>query len=135
MAQMKVKYLGELRTEAEHLKSGKKFITDAPPDNNGKGEAFSPTDTVSVALASCMITIMGIVANRENLDIKGLEAEVEKIMTSSPRKIAEIKVNFIMPSHINLSEKHKEVLKRAAHTCPVALSLNPDIKQTVSFNF
>ena len=135
MTQMKVKYLGELRTEATHFKSGNTFITDAPPDNNGKGQAFSPTDTVSAALASCMITIMGIVANRENLDITGIEASVEKIMSASPRKIAEIKVNFTLPASITLSPKHAEVLKRAALTCPVALSLHPDIKQTVEFNF
>jgi uncharacterized OsmC-like protein len=135
MTQMRVKYLGELRTEAEHLKSGQKFITDAPPDNNGKGEAFSPTDTVSAALASCMITIMGIVATRENIDITGLEAEVEKVMAANPRRISELKVNLKMPSSVQLSEKQKEVLKRAAHTCPVAFSLHPDIKQIVTFNF
>jgi len=135
MTQMRVKYLGELRTEAEHLKSGQKFITDAPPDNNGRGEAFSPTDTVSVALGSCMITIMGIVANRENIIITGLEAEIEKVMAANPRRISELKVNLKMPASVQLSEKQKEVLKRAAHTCPVALSLHPDIKQIVTFNF
>ncbi|MBX9851099.1 MAG: OsmC family protein [Cytophagaceae bacterium] len=135
MAQIKVKYLGELRTEAEHLKSQKKFITDAPTDNNGKGEAFSPTDTVCAALASCMITIMGIVAQRENIDIKGLSADITKLMSQSPRKIAEIQINFTMPSEVKLTDKQKEVLKRSAHTCPVALSLDPSVKQTVTFNF
>jgi len=134
MAQMKAVYLGELRTEAEHIKSGNKITIDAPTDNNGKGEAFSPTDLVCSALASCMITIMGIVANRENLDIKGLKVDIEKIMAQNPRKIAEIKLNFVMPASVQLSEKQKEVLKRAAHTCPVALSLDPSVKQTVNFN-
>jgi len=135
MAQMKAVYLGELRTEAEHIKSGSKIIVDAPTDNNGKGEAFSPTDLVCSALASCMITIMAIVANRENLDIRGLRVEIEKIMAQNPRKIAEIKLDFVMPDSVQLTDKQKEVLKRAAHTCPVALSLDSSVKQTVNFNF
>jgi uncharacterized OsmC-like protein len=135
MTQIKVKYLGDLRTEAEHLKSGNKFINDAPLDNNGKGEAFSPTDTVCAALATCMITIMGIVSKREDLTITGLSADVIKVMVENPRKIGEIKVDFTMPSHVSLTEKQKEVLKRAAHTCPVALSLDSSIKQTITFNF
>jgi putative redox protein len=135
MAHIKVNYLGELRTEAEHLKSKEKIITDAPPDNNGKGEAFSPSDLVCSSLASCMITIMGMVAQRENLDIKGLSAEVTKVMVANPRKISEIKIDFFMPGNVSLSEKQKELLKRAAHTCPVALSIHPEIKQIVSFNF
>jgi putative redox protein len=135
MVQMKAVYLGELRTEAQHIKSGNKIIVDAPIDNNGKGEAFSPTDLVCSALASCMITIMGIVASRENLDIRGLHANIEKIMAQNPRKIAEIKLDFVMPESVKLSDKQKEVLKRAAHTCPVALSLDPSVKQTVNFNF
>jgi putative redox protein len=135
MTQMRSICLGELRTESEHLKSGMKVITDAPPDNNGKGQSFSPTDLVCTALANCMITIMGIVAARDHLDIKGLSVDIEKVMNTSPRKIAEIKLDFKMPSSVVLSDKHKEVLKRAAFTCPVALSLDPAIKQTVSFNF
>jgi uncharacterized OsmC-like protein len=135
MTQMRSIYLGELRTESEHLKSGRKILTDAPPDNNGKGDAFSPTDLVCAALANCMITIMGIVALRENLDIKGLNVAIVKVMAAAPRKIQEIKLDFTMPASVVLSEKQKEVLKRAAHTCPVALSLDPAIKQTVSFNF
>jgi putative redox protein len=135
MIQMKAVYFGELRTEAEHIKSANKILIDAPVDNNGKGEAFSPTDLVCSALASCMITIMGIVANRENLDIKGLKVDIEKIMAQNPRKIAEIKLDFVMPASVQMSDKQKEVLKRAAHTCPVALSLDPSVKQTVNFNF
>lgn len=135
MAHIKVNYLGDLRTEAEHLKSKERIITDAPPDNNGKGEAFSPSDLVCSSLASCMITIMGMVAQRENIDIKGLSAEVTKVMVANPRKISEIKIDFLMPGNVSLSEKQKEVLKKAAHTCPVALSIHPEIKQIVSFNF
>jgi putative redox protein len=136
MAQIKNIYLGNLRTEAEHLSSGKKFITDAPVDNKGRGEAFSPSDTVCAALASCMMTIMGIVAEREQLELKGMEANVTKIMTSEPpRKIAEIHVALTLPAHVILSDKQKQMLKNAAHTCPVALSIHPEIIQKLSFNF
>jgi putative redox protein len=137
MAQMTTKYLGELRTEGTHLKSGNTLITDAPTDNNGKGEAYSPTDLVCSALSSCMMTIMGIVANRENLDLVGMQADITKVMSAEPRKISEVHIKFTLEqSKINkLTEKERTVLKRAAHTCPVALSLHPDIKQVVEFNF
>lgn len=136
MPQIKNIYLGELRTECHHLRSGKKFITDAPLDNKGKGEAFSPTDTVCAALASCIMTIMGIVAERESLDLKGMEALTTKIMTSEPpRKIKEIQIFLTIPTHLTLSEKQKQILKHAAHTCPVALSIHPDIIQNITFNF
>lgn len=136
MAQIKNTYLGNLRTEAEHLNSGSKFITDAPIDNKGKGEFFSPSDTVCAALASCMMTIMGIVAERENIEIKGTIANVTKIMSiDPPRRIAEIHVEISIPEILALSEKHHKVLKHAALTCPVALSLHPDIVQMVHFNF
>lgn len=128
------KYLGELRTEAVHAKSGKVIITDAPTDNNGKGDAFSPTDLVCAALSSCMMTIMGILAEREKIDLTGLTSDVIKIMDSNPRKISEIQITF---SHKNLqaSEIQKEKLKRAALTCPVALSLSDSVKQSITFNF
>lgn len=137
MHQMITTYKGELRTEGVHLKSGKTVITDAPPDNNGKGEAYSPSDLVCSALGSCMLTIMGIVANREGLDLLDMKAEITKVMATSPRKIAEIIIDITLSeSRIQkLSDKQKEVLKRAAHTCPVALSLHPDIKQSIRFNF
>jgi putative redox protein len=127
-------YLGELRTKAIHLKSGNAVTTDAPTDNNGKGEAFSPTDLVSAALSSCMMTIMGMLAEREGIDLKGLRAEVIKVMSANPRKIAEIKINF---SHPNLvaTEVQKQKLKNAAHTCPVALSLSENLVQTILFDF
>ncbi len=129
-----VEYLGELRTKATHIKSGDAVTTDAPTDNNGKGEAFSPTDLVSAALSSCMMTIMGMLADREGIDLKGLQSEVIKVMSANPRKIAEIKINF---SHPNLiaTEIQKQKLKKAAQTCPVALSLSENLKQTISFNF
>jgi len=129
-----VKYLGSLRTEAIHLKSSNKIITDAPTDNHGKGEAFSPTDLVATGLASCMISIMGIQANTSDINLGDIDAEVTKIMTSNPRKISEIIVNISFGNH-NYSDKEKKVLENAAKTCPVALSLNPDIKQTISFNY
>lgn len=134
MHSMTTEYLGELRTTATHLKSGNTVITDAPIDNNGKGEAFSPTDLLCSALSSCMITLMGITAQRENIDLTGLKAEVTKVMASSPRKVAEIIINFSM-NQLDATDLQKEKLKRAALTCPVALSLSESVKQTVSFNF
>lgn len=129
-----VEYLGNLRTQAKHLKSGNLVVTDAPTDNNGRGEAFSPTDLVSAALSSCMMTIMGMVAEREGVELKGLTSEIVKIMASNPRKIAEIQITF---THTRLvaTEVQKQKLKNAALTCPVALSLAESLKQTVVFNF
>lgn len=129
-----VEYLGDLRTQAKHLKSGNLMITDAPVDNMGKGEAFSPTDLVSAALSSCMMTIMGQVADREGINLKGLSSEVVKIMSSNPRKIAEIHITFTLAS-LQATEVQKQKLRNAARTCPVALSLAESVKQTVSFNF
>jgi len=127
-------YKGGLRTEAKHLRSGQAIITDAPVDNMGKGEAFSPTDLVCAALSSCMMTIMGQVADREGIDLRGLRTEIVKVMASNPRKIAEIGITF---SHTNLvaTDVQKQKLMNAARTCPVALSLSGDLKQTVTFNF
>jgi putative redox protein len=127
-------YLGELRTEVTHLKSQNKIITDAPTDNNGKGEAFSPTDLTCASLNSCMMTLMGILAQREGINLEGLKSEIVKVMASDPRKIAEIQITF---THVNLkaTEVQKEKLKRAALTCPVALSISDTVKQIVNFNF
>lgn len=127
-------YQGELRTEVTHLRSGIKIITDAPPDNNGKGEAFSPTDLACAALSSCMMTLMGILARREGIDLAGLRSEIVKIMDANPRKIGEVQITF---THVNLvaTDAQKEKLKHAALTCPVTLSLSEKIKQTVTFNF
>jgi putative redox protein len=127
-------YKGELRTEARHLRSGNTIITDAPTDNNGKGMAFSPTDLVCSALGSCMMTLMGILANREEIDLNGMTWQVEKIMSANPRKISEVHIVFTHPNLI-ATDVQKEKLRRAALTCPVALSLHESVKQNVVFNF
>lgn len=134
MVIIKSTYLGELRTEDIHLKSGNKILTDAPTDNNGKGEAFSPTDLVCASLCSCMMTIMGIRAQKHDIQLQGLEAEITKVMASNPRKISKIKIDFRLEK-TTATEEQLEMLKEAALTCPVALSLNPDIEQDVFFNF
>ena len=127
----KIKYKGELRTEAVHLRSGKRIITDAPIDNQGKGEAFSPTDLVATALGSCMMTIMGIVAEREGIILNGTTAEVEKVMATSPRRIGEVKIKIKFIQKLNRDQKDK--LERAAKSCPVSGSLSENLKETVEF--
>ena len=127
----KVIYNGDLRTEAYHIQSGISILTDAPVDNQGKGEAFSPTDLVATALASCMLTIMGIVADRNNIELKGTTAEVEKIMGSSPRIIDQININILFLK--TFDKKSKLKLESAALTCPVSNSLNPSIKKSINF--
>lgn len=135
MATSKVHYQGLLRTEATHLKSLQQIITDAPTDNNGKGLAFSPTDLVATALSSCLITIMGIKANQMDINIDGVDSTITKVMNSEgARRIAEIHVEVIMPAG-NYSEKEKKILMAAARTCPVALSLHPDITQNITFHW
>ncbi|MCH7412779.1 OsmC family protein [Belliella sp. R4-6] len=134
MPTLKSSYLGNLRTQMTHLQSGTEVITDAPVDNNGKGEAFSPTDLVAAALGSCMVTIMGIVAEREGIAMNGLTWEVTKVMQAQPRKISEIVIDFHWEEN-GVNEKIIQKLKSAAKTCPVALSLDPEIKQTINFNF
>ena len=133
MATSKVTYLGDLRTSSTHLASGSEVLSDAPIDNNGKGEAFSPTDTVANALASCMFTVMGIKARDLEVDFSNSTAEVTKIMGTDPRRITEILVTFDM--NITVSEKDKTILERTAMTCPVFNSLHPDIKKEVVFNW
>lgn len=134
MTTLITQYKGSLRTENTHSRSGNVVITDAPVDNQGKGEAFSPTDLVCTALSSCMITTMGILAQRENIDLSGLRTEVVKIMASNPRKIAEIQITLSDPA-LQATDVQKQKLKNAALTCPVALSLHDSVKQTVTFNF
>lgn len=133
MSTSKVVYKGDLRTESTHLLSGNVIITDAPLDNHGKGEAFSPTDMVANSLATCMFSIMGIKAKAMNLNLEGSTANVTKIMQAEPRKISEIIVDLDMKGVID--EKSKIILERAAMTCPVFLSLHPDIKKTIHFNW
>jgi uncharacterized OsmC-like protein len=129
----KVTYLGDLRTKSIHVQSGSEIISDAPLDNNGKGEAFSPTDTVANALASCMMTIMGIKARDLNVDFIGSTAEVTKIMNAEPRRIGAIEIVFEMQGVEDA--KNKTILERAAMTCPVFLSLSSEIEKNITFNW
>ena len=129
----KVTYLGDLRTTSIHLQSGTEILSDAPLDNNGKGEAFSPTDLVANALGSCMFTIMGIKARDMNVSIENSTASVTKIMQAEPRKISAIEIVFDM--NYTPDEKTKTILERAAMTCPVFLSLHPDIDKRITFNW
>ncbi|MFV8367944.1 OsmC family protein [Flavobacterium sp. LB2R40] len=128
-----VTYLGDLRTSSIHLQSGTEILSDAPLDNNGKGEAFSPTDTVANALASCMMTVMGIKARDLDVDLKGSTAEVVKIMNAEPRRIGAIEIIFEMYGTTDI--KNKTILERTAMTCPVFLSLHPEIDKRISFNW
>lgn len=134
MKTSKINYQGNLRTGAIHLKSGNNIITDAPTDNEGKGEAFSPTDLVATALGSCMLTIIGIKAQDNGMNTEDIFVDITKVMTSNPRKISEIIVEFNF-GYKNYTDKEKTIIKNAAKTCPVALSLESSIKQTLVFNF
>lgn len=127
-----VKYLGELRSEATHLQSGEKIITDAPTDNHGRGEAFSPTDLLSTSLACCMVSLMGIVANTHNIALGEINADVTKTMASDPRRVSRIEIEMRF-SGATYSDKQKIILERAAMTCPVFLSLHPDIEKDIRF--
>lgn len=130
----RVKYLGNLRCEAEHLRSGQRIVTDAPPDNQGRGEAFSPSDLTSTSLACCMMTIMGIAAQGRGWDLTGMEARVVKHMASDPRRIARLEVHVSMDGQ-GLDERARTILERAARTCPVALSLKEDLVQEIVFDW
>ena len=134
MATIKTVYLGDLRTENEHLQSGNIIITDAPTDNQGKGEAFSPTDLLATALGNCIMTIMGIKARDNGIDIKGTEIEITKIMASDPRRVSEVVVEFTFPKR-NYSDEEKRLIESVAGKSPVPLSLHPDLKQTIRFNW
>jgi uncharacterized OsmC-like protein len=133
MATSNITYVGDLRTVCIHLQSGTQILTDAPTDNHGKGEAFSPTDLVATALGSCMVSIMGIKSKDLDVDLKDSTVSITKTMQSEPRKIAKIEV--ILNMSIETSEKNKAILERAAMTCPVLLSLHPDIEKDVVFNW
>ena len=127
-------YISELRTEATHVQSGNKLITDAPLDNKGKGEAFSPTDLLATSLGSCMLSIMGIAAREHGFNIDGTRVKIWEIMESDPRRVGEIKIELTFPKK-NYSEKEKKFIEKAAYTCPVNLSLHPDLKKTILFNY
>lgn len=133
MATSIVRYLGDLRSSSMHLQSGTEILNDAPVDNHGKGEAFSPTDMVANSLATCMITIMAIKAKDMDIELKGSTAEVTKVMAAEPRRISEIHIDFNMD--IDADDKTKTILERAAMTCPVFYSLHPDIKKEITFNW
>lgn len=128
-------YDENLRTVCEHLRSGTTIETDAPVDNNGKGERFSPSDLVATALASCMLTIMGMRAQEMQVNLKGVKIEVEKIMKSDPRRIGGINLTFHFPESIMLNERQQTILQRAADTCPVRYSIHPDIELNVRYNW
>ena len=132
MATVQTKYLGDLRTESVHLQSGNKLITDAPTDNQGRGEAFSPTDLLATAFGACVLTIMGIAAKTHGFDINGTEVETTKVMGTEPRRIVELITSFKFP-HNNFSAKQKKILELTAKECPVFNSLHPDIKKTVTY--
>lgn len=133
MPTSKITYLGELRTSSIHLQSGTEIISDAPVDNHGKGEAFSPTDLLANSLGSCMMTIMAIKADSLGIDLKGTTLDVTKIMQSEPRKVAKIIIVMNLP--ISESEKNKTILERSAMNCPVLLSLHPDLEKEITFNW
>ncbi|MDB5270031.1 MAG: osmotically inducible protein OsmC [Hymenobacter sp.] len=134
MSTSTARYAGHLRTEATHVASGNVIQTDAPVDNHGRGEAFSPTDLVSTALGSCMMTVMGIVAERHQWDLVGSSFAVQKHMSpEAPRRIAQIDVTFTLPATLTPTER--ALLERSAHTCPVGLSLHPDVRQNIVFEY
>ena len=129
----KITYLGDLRTSSVHLQSGTEILSDAPKDNHGKGEAFSPTDLLANALGSCMISIMAIKSKELNLDLSGSTIDVTKVMQSEPRKIS--KIEIVMNMSIAADEKNKTILERVAMNCPVFLSLHPDIEKDITFHW
>jgi len=132
MANFELTYSGDLRCKAVHIKSGTEIITDAPVDNMGKGEAFSPTDLTATSLGVCMLTTVGISAQKNNYTIDGARAEVTKIMAANPSRIAEIVVDLYFPDN-KYTEEQKKMIETAALHCPVAKSLHPELVQTVKF--
>lgn len=134
MPTIKTIYTGDLRTVATHLQSGKQITTDAPVDNCGKGEFFSPTDMAAAALGSCMLTIMGIAANNHKFSIDNTEVTITKIMGTDPRRIIEIILEFDFPEN-NYTDKEKRIIEQCTQNCPVGKSLHPDLKQTIKLNF
>jgi len=129
-----VVYNGGLRTTCAHIKSGNSFETDAPVDNNGKGERFSPTDLLATSLGTCMLTVMGIRARKSGFDLDGVKIEVEKIMKADPRRVSGINLSYQIPDNLKaVDENTKVILKKIAQTCPVMLSIHPDIEVNVDW--
>lgn len=134
MATATINYIGGLRSNCTHLQSGSTIVTDAPTDNMGKGEAFSPTDLLSTSLVSCMLTTMGIVAQRENIPFPNASAEMTKVMAANPRRVAQIVVKVKMPD-VAYTDQQKKLLEDTGYNCPVAKSLSPDVIQEISFEY
>ena len=134
METVKTTYLGNLRTEAIHLQSGAKIITDAPTDNHGKGEAFSPTDLFAASYASCALTIIGISSQVHGFNIEGTTVKTTKVMGENPRRIVELILEFSFP-HDNYSEKERKLIEGSIKGCPVGNSLPPELKVTRTMNF
>ncbi|HEY0668821.1 MAG TPA: OsmC family protein [Sphingobacteriaceae bacterium] len=134
MATSEITYLGNLRTESTHIASGERITTDAPVDNKGRGEAFSPTDLLATSLGNCMLTLIGIAANEHGFNIDGTTCSITKIMAPDPRRVVEIKAELKFPAN-SYTDKQKKIIERAALTCPVYLSLHPDLNKNVSFTF
>ena len=128
-------YEGELHTVARHLQSGTEIETDAPTDNQGRGERFSPTDLVATALAACMATTMGIKSRDLQVELKGMKLSVLKIMKPDPRRIAGVNIVFEFPDNLQVDEKQRAILERTAHTCPVMQSIHPDMEVKIEFNW
>ena len=133
MSDIQIIYSGKLRTVATHLQSGNEIITDAPIDNKGRGEMFSPTDLFATSLGSCMLTIMGITAQTHSLNIDGSYVQIDKIMGKEPRRVASLDIRVNIKGKLN--EKHKKILTKAAEHCPVSKSIHPDINENITFNF
>ncbi len=134
METSRVLYTGDLRTEATHAKSGQSFITDAPLDNQGRGEAFSPTDLLATSLGACAITVVGIAARTHGFNVDGTSIKITKIMASDPRRVGEVIVEMDFPA-VKYTEKEKSIIRHTINTCPVGQSLNPELKQTFILNF
>ena len=134
METIQIIFKGDLIALSRHLKSGVEIITDAPVDNQGKGSSFSPTDLLAASLGSCMLTIMAIASKTHKINIQGTTIGITKIMASEPRRVKEIQVAFHFPK-INYSDKEKSILEKAARTCPVAMSLHPELTQTIHYNY
>lgn len=133
MTKMRTKYLGQMRTEIEHIQSGNRVITDAPLDNKGKGEYFSPTDLFASSLGSCIITIVAQTADTYGFSVEGTTIEIEKVMAANPRRVAEIKIDLHFPKDVQYTDKQKKLIEAAARTCPVANSLSPEVIKTINF--
>jgi uncharacterized OsmC-like protein len=134
MITIKTIYTGDLQTIATHVRSGKTLVTDAPVDNQGKGENFSPTDLLAASLGSCTMTIIGIAARNHNFSVDGTRMEITKIMAENPRRVAEVVIDYFFPPN-SFSDREKAIIENAARTCPVARSLHPDLRQTLRFNY